>query len=46
MGAGCRRPHGPGYEWVDRDAASEAAFASGRPAWIEAAETAAAASAQ
>ena len=46
LGAGCRRPNGPDYECVDRDAASEAAFASGRPAWIEAAESAAAASAQ
>ena len=46
QGAGCRRPHGPVYEWVDRDAASPAAFASGGSAWSETAETAAAASAR
>lgn len=46
QGAGCRRPNGPDYECVAWDAASEAAFASGGPARIEAAEPAAAASAQ
>jgi hypothetical protein len=37
LGAGGRRLHGPVYAGVARDAASQAAFASGHPAWIEAA---------